>query len=644
MTLRVTQQFVEFATTDAESTDIRLTSQWVEVAAAGYDYAPKLRVTSQWIEVGMANLHRGFTSVPGTIRATLAGSTILPGHSAGNGGIAPPETDQRSAASVLFLTQAADWAGPIPLATAESTLALTDDADYTFGAYGRPADSTISFTQAATANIKMLTASSTLSLSQSAYVPSTYDVSAESDLDIDGTWAQLAEVSGTLRLDAESTIVLDQDADNQSKYRDVISTINLTQAATVERILTAASTIVLTQSAQQGFVNLYAESTIALVQAAQQTQLERSAVTTIDLSQEARSNIRMLAAESTLALTQSNNVLQPYYRSAVSAISGTELVFNPETFEVDEIKWGWDDPANNVATYRLITGPRDASDIIQLQQEATVVFISATAEDLTADSTLTLSQEAYHGFAVTASSTINLTQEATATTTELASSTLALDQDVFLQSVFNRAAVSELNLNQAVAPAKVTSATRCHYDPSIGSNSNPLAPVPPRPVIPPQAVVPTDRFKLVYPHFGLLATGETLQDELVLRAPRFGNREGVQTTRVNRETRNGTLIIYRDPIWPEYFQLTLEFGSLSETQGRGLLTFIESHLGLQIGIQDHEGRYWTGFITNPDEAVIQDGKARYSASLQIEAQPLVTHDVSLTSHIGVLQTAEAVLN
>jgi hypothetical protein len=221
---------------------------------------------------------------------------------------------------------------------------------------------------------------------------------------------------------------------------------------------------------------------------------------------------------------------------------------------------------------------------------------------------------------------------------------LTLDQDVFLEAVFNNAAVSTLNLSQAVVAAKVTATTRCDYDPSIGSNSNPLAPAPPRATIPPPAVVPIDRFKLVYPHFGRLAVGEALQDELVLRAPRFGNREGVQTTRVNRETRNGTLIIYRDPIWPEFFQLTVEFGGLSETQGRGLLTFIESNLGLEIGIQDHEGHYWTGFITNPDEAVIQDGRCRYSASLQIEAQPLVTHDTDLTSHLNVLQSAEAVLN
>jgi hypothetical protein len=664
MALRVTQQFVEFATTDAEDTQIRLTAQSVEVAAVGsdydpklrltaqsvevaavgYDYAPKLRVTSQWREVAVANIHRGFTSQLGTVQSSLAGSTFILGHTAGIGtGYIPTDLD-RSATSVIGLTQEATWAGPLPPGVATSTLVLDQEATVEFGAYGRPADSTIVLDHLAYANIKMLAANNSFTLTQSSYVPVIHNVSATTDIDIDQTWSQVPVASGTIRLDAESTIVMDQDADSQSKSRSVTSTLNLTQAAIADRIITAASTIVLTQEALQGFVNLYAESTIILDQSAGQIALDRDAETTMTLSQTATSSIKMLAAESTLVLTQDVSVLQPYYREAVSAISGTILVFNPETFELEEVKWGWDDPANNVATYTLITGPRDASDIIQIQQAATVVFISVDAEDLTADNTLVLSQEAYHGFAEDASNTLTLTQEATATLSELASNTLTLDQDVFLEAVFNNAAVSTLNLSQAVVAAKITATTRCDYDPSIGSNSNPLAPAPPRATIPPPAVVPIDRFKLVYPHFGRLAVGEPLQDELVLRAPQFGNREGVQTTRINRETRNGTLIIYRDPIWPEFFQLTVEFGGLSETQGRGLLTFIESNLGLEIGIQDHEGHYWTGFITNPDEAVIQDGRCRYSASLQIEAQPLVTHDTDLTSYLNVLQSAEAVLN
>jgi hypothetical protein len=596
------------------------------------------------MEVAVANTHRGFTSQLGTLQTSLAGSTFILGHTAGIGtGYVPVNLD-KAAGSVIGLTQEAIWTGPLPAGIAGSTLVLDQDATVEFGAYGRPTGSTITLGQEADANIKMLAAGNSFTLTQDVYVPVTHNVSAESDMDIEGTWSQGTEVHGTLRLGAESTIVMDQDADSQSKSRSVTSTLNLTQAAVADRIITAASTIVLTQEALQGFVDLSAESTIVLTQTAQQTEVERSAVTTIGLSQTATPNIKMLVAESVIELTQDDNVLQPYYREATSAISGTELVFNPETFELEEVKWGWDDPANSVATYTLITGERAASDIIQVQQAATVVFISADAEDLTADNTLVLSQEAYHGFAEDASNTLTLTQEATATISELASNTLTLDQDVFLEAVFNNAAVSTLNLSQAVVAAKVTATTRCDYDPSIGSNSNPLAPAPPRATIPPPAVVPIDRFKLVYPHFGRLAVGDPLQDELVLRAPQFGNREGVQTTRINRETRNGTLIIYRDPIWPEFFQLTVEFGGLSETQGRGLLTFIESNLGLEIGIQDHEGHYWTGFITNPDEAVIQDGRCRYSASLQIEAQPLVTHDTDPTSHLNVLQSAEAVLN
>jgi hypothetical protein len=90
-------------------------------------------------------------------------------------------------------------------------------------------------------------------------------------------------------------------------------------------------------------------------------------------------------------------------------------------------------------------------------------------------------------------------------------------------------------------------------------------------------------------------------------------------------------------MWPEFFQLTLEFGALTVDQGRGLLDFIENTLGLEIGIQDHEARWWRGFITNPEDAVTHDGKLSYSASLQIEAKQLVTPEAGAKSYIGLAQ-------
>jgi hypothetical protein len=90
-------------------------------------------------------------------------------------------------------------------------------------------------------------------------------------------------------------------------------------------------------------------------------------------------------------------------------------------------------------------------------------------------------------------------------------------------------------------------------------------------------------------------------------------------------------------MWPEFFQLTLEFGALTEAQGRGLLDFIENTLGLEIGIQDHEARYWRGYINNPEDAVTHDGKCSYSANLQIEANQLVTPEAEAKSYIGLQQ-------
>lgn len=550
-----------------------------------------------------------------------------------------------TATSTLALTSVADWTGPLPQENTGNTLALTDGAVVDLSVYGRKAVSVLDMDVETTSNIKELYAESTIELTQDNYQPATYVLYTESDMDMEHVWASFAEFHGTIRLDAESTITFDQDADHQIKGRSVTTSIELTQTATFSRVITAESTIVLTDAAFQGFVNLWAENIIELDHVGRSDLLVRYSETAITLDHAATSNIKMLEAETVIELAQSNNVMRPWRVSATSAISGAVYDYNPDTGFVEWMYWGFDDPDNNVAKVTLSNAHRNAEHIIQLQQEATKVFISATADDLDADNTIVLTQEAIAGLAEEASSVITLTHEATATTTELASNTLQLDHDVFLQAVLITPAVSELNLKQAVIAVKIDDTTLCDYDPSIGSNDDPDVPSPPRPVIPPpQVLSPTDRFKLVYPHFGLLTAGASLQEELILRAPHFGNREGVHVTRINRETRNGTLIIYRDPVWPEYFQLTLEFGVLSETQARRLLIFIESTLGLEIGIQDHEGRYWRGFITNPDSVIVQDGTCKYSASLQIEARQLVAQDMGVRSYIGVMQLASAVLN
>jgi hypothetical protein len=104
-----------------------------------------------------------------------------------------------------------------------------------------------------------------------------------------------------------------------------------------------------------------------------------------------------------------------------------------------------------------------------------------------------------------------------------------------------------------------------------------------------------------------------------LRNPELGNKDRLQFNRISRETRGGTLIVYADSIWPKIQVQVLTFTGLSKEQAAGLLTFMSVHLGREIGFVDWEHRLWRGVITNPNDAVVQDGRGcMYSASLEFE--------------------------
>jgi hypothetical protein len=124
----------------------------------------------------------------------------------------------------------------------------------------------------------------------------------------------------------------------------------------------------------------------------------------------------------------------------------------------------------------------------------------------------------------------------------------------------------------------------------------------------------TSKFQLVYPATGVATATVTL------RAPNLGNKDRLGFNRVLRETRGGTLIVYADPIWPQTQTLALSFSGLTRTEAQNLLTFLETYLGLEIGLLDWEQRYWKGVIMTPDHPVIEDSRGRFSASFEFEGE------------------------
>jgi len=155
---------------------------------------------------------------------------------------------------------------------------------------------------------------------------------------------------------------------------------------------------------------------------------------------------------------------------------------------------------------------------------------------------------------------------------------------------------------------------RKQYTPFQGDiTSNTDTTPPPNELQTPQGSL-TDRFSLYYPAVG----GRTY--EVTLRAPELDNRDRNAYTRVNRETRGGKLSVFADPDWPAVRTLAVTIIGLTETEVDELQTFLQATVGMEVGLTDWEGRIWVGFVTNPQEVATQDGKNRWTVTMEFQGE------------------------
>jgi hypothetical protein len=159
---------------------------------------------------------------------------------------------------------------------------------------------------------------------------------------------------------------------------------------------------------------------------------------------------------------------------------------------------------------------------------------------------------------------------------------------------------------------------RKQYTPFQGENTIPGALTPLPSTLPLVQVSPmTDRMLLYYPSTGPRTSNVTL------RAPEMDNRDRNAYTRVSRETMGGKLVVYADPTWPRVRTMVVTIIGLQKTAVDAFQVFKQATLGKEIGITDWEGRMWAGVITNPDEAVTQDGPTSWTVTFECECELLV---------------------
>jgi hypothetical protein len=394
------------------------------------------------------------------------------------------------------------------------------------------------------------------------------------------------------------------------------SAISMTGAAGRNNIVAAAATSVLDQTTAATCVHVVptpvsAESTISPDTAAA-CSVARPAGAWDELwnlwHEASVVVVRKVAAESPLALAQTELTARPWYLSAESPLQAVTEEYDPELDAMVERIEGLQDAARVARPL-----PLAVQQSISLGQSASVVKVKPNAINVSAESVLELLGEVRPNRTGEVGHWLAFTQTATVDKCKPARSALELAAEAAAVWTGPRDADSALDLRQSATYYLVSAGVLQRYHPFVGAGA-PNAPTPPPPVLEGPRPSVTVAFQLVYP-----ATG-SVTDSVTLRTPNFGNKDRLGFNRVLRETRGGTLIVFADPIWPKIQTLVLNFSGLTRDQAQALLTFLDAHLGEEVGVYDWEHRYWTGVITTPTDPMVQDGRASFSASFEFEGE------------------------
>jgi hypothetical protein len=105
---------------------------------------------------------------------------------------------------------------------------------------------------------------------------------------------------------------------------------------------------------------------------------------------------------------------------------------------------------------------------------------------------------------------------------------------------------------------------------------------------------------------------------LTLPAPDFGDVEKLAYTKINRKTRGGDLIIYRDPIWPKSDIFSLRWSNLNPQQFDAAIRFTNAIAGQELTYFDYLGRSFLGIIITPGQgSQVQDCVYTFELDFQV---------------------------
>lgn len=509
------------------------------------------------------------------------------------------------------------------------TLELDDEALATHVAYAFAEDSLASLSDSADREVVFNQAvDDSLSIEDEATRTLVVSASASDSMD----WLSEDTVVHKIR-PASDTLSLSDEADAE-RIRAIIESLSLSDEANAgivvnrsrreqlrlvdsaagwhERVGTASDSLGLSDRAAK--VSL-AEDSLTLADSAS-AYLQRSVSDDLLLDDSAAAyRIRPRGEDELLGLTDSATCGKVYNRSATDVLQHQFISYGPPPDYEEIISYiGLDDSASCT----VVRAEIPLEDSLRLRDRAKAYILNeehvATAED-----SLELSDAAYRTPQGITDDVLLLTDSAAATLAKPVVDALELDETASRSVVLYRNATDALELSEGTLAYNALEDYLYVYHPFVGAGPS-TNPTPPS--IDLEGPIPgiTDPFKLVYPTVG------PFSDTLVLRAPNLGNRDRLQMTRISREMRGGTLIVFADPMWPKIQTLVLNFSGLTWAEASGLHTFMDDHLGQEIGVLDWEHRYWTGVITNLGDPIVHDGRGcQYSVGFEFEGE-LATYD------------------
>lgn len=210
-----------------------------------------------------------------------------------------------------------------------------------------------------------------------------------------------------------------------------------------------------------------------------------------------------------------------------------------------------------------------------------------TPISLTLIQTLFQWQNAYRNLGGNVSNQLSLSQVVADSNSKGTNATVAFTQSVAVKIVRNIAVVTQY---AAVSNAAITSSAGVAL------------------IINPTTIVPQSKVTFTFGAF-------TFQ----VRKPDFDNSTKLEFSRINRRSRGGDLIIYRDPMWPESITLMMSFSLLSPTDKDNFKRLFKVSLGELVRYDDYLGQSWSGIILNPGEPIVQYGLGdRFTTKVELQ--------------------------